>query len=64
MEDMQEKIQILIKEKKMNELHKMLASINSADFPSLFEKLEEDEILIIYRLLSKEKAAEVFAEID
>ena len=61
---MQEKIVELIKEKKINELHTMLGSINSADFPSLFEELEEEYIVIIYRLLSKEKAAEVFAELD
>ena len=64
MEEMQEKIRKLIKEKKLNELHSVLDAINSADFPSLFEELEEDEILIIYRLLTKEKAAEVFAELD
>ena len=67
MEEMQEvfeKIQELIKKKKMNELHSMLGTINSADFPSLFEELKEEEIVIIYRLLSKEKAAEIFAELD
>lgn len=64
MEEIFEKIQELIKEKKINELHNVLEDINSADFPSLFEELEEEQILIIYRLLSKEKAAEVFAELD
>jgi magnesium transporter len=64
MEEMQEKIKNLIKEKKMNELHRTLEEINSADFPSLFEDFEEDQIVIIYRLLTKEKAAEVFAELD
>ncbi len=63
-QDLQEKIKKLIKEKKINELHNMLENINSADFPSLFEELEEEEILIIYRLLTKVKAAEVFAELD
>ncbi len=57
-------IQNLIKEKKISELHSMLDTINSADFPSLFEELEEEEIVIIYRLLTKEKAAEIFAELD
>ena len=36
MKEMQEKIQQLIKEKRINELHKLLEEINSADFPSLF----------------------------
>ena len=64
MEDEKDKIEELIKTKKINELHQMLENINSADFPSLFEELEEEQILIIYRLLTKEKAAEVFAELD
>lgn len=64
MEELQEKIEHLIKEKKINELRTMLEEVNSADFPSIFEELDEEKILIIYRILSKEKAAEVFAELD
>ena len=63
-ERIKEKIEELIKNKKINELHTLLEDINSADFPSLFEELDEDQIVIIYRLLAKEKAAEVFAELD
>ncbi|MCI9063900.1 MAG: magnesium transporter [Clostridia bacterium] len=59
-----EKIVELIKEKKINELHEMLEDINSADFPALFEEVNQENVIIIYRLLSKEKAAEVFAELD
>ena len=58
---MEEKILELIENQRLNELRKYLETINSADFPSLFEELEEDKILIIYRILSKEKAASVFA---
>ena len=61
---MEEKILELIENQRLNELRKYLENINSADFPSLFEELEEDKILIIYRILSKEKAASVFAELD
>lgn len=61
---MKEKIQKLIEEQKFNELREYLMTMNSADFPSLFEDLEEDKILIIYRILPKEKAASVFAELD
>lgn len=63
-EELIEQILKLVEEKKINDLRKVLESINSADFPSLFEKLEEDKILVIYRVLSKEKAASVFAELD
>lgn len=59
-----EKILNFIENKKFNDLRKYLENVNSADFPSMFEELEEEQILLIYRLLSKEQAAEVFAEID
>ena len=64
-ENLVEKIEELIKNKKISKLREMLESINSADFPSLFEELEEeDNMVIIYRLLPKDKAAEVFVELD
>ena len=59
-----EKIIELIQYKEINKLHDLLEDINSADFPSLFEELTHENVLVIYRLLSKEKAAEVFAELD
>ena len=64
MENLHEKIEELIDNKKINELHKLLDEINSADFPSLLEDFEEEKRLVIYRLLTKSKAAEVFAELD
>lgn len=59
-----EKILNFIENKKFNDLREYLENVNSADFPSMFEEVEEEHILLIYRLLSKEKAAEVFAELD
>ena len=59
-----EEILELIEEKKKNQLHYILEDINSADFPALFEELDEEKTIVIYRLLSKEKASEVFAELD
>lgn len=53
-----------IEERRFNDLRKYLESLNSADFPSLFEEIDVDKIIVIYRILSKEKAAEVFAELD
>lgn len=63
-ENIIEKIVDLIEKKKMNKLHEVLEDVNCADFPALFEEVNEEDIVIIYRLLSKEKAAEVFAELD
>ncbi len=64
-EAMIEQIQQLIKERKMTKLHELLEDVNSADFPTLFEELDNDEdMVIIYRLLSKDKASDVFVELD
>ncbi len=55
----------LIEAKKLKELKIYLETINSADFPSIFEEIDDHEkTIMIYRLLAKEKAAEVFVELD
>ena len=60
-----EQIDELVKTKKIAKLREVLKDINSADFPTLFEELDDDEqMIIIYRLLPKDKAAEVFVELD
>lgn len=64
-ENIIEQIQELIKNRKIAQLRELLENINSADFPSLFEELDNDEIMVvIYRLLSKDKASDVFVELD
>ena len=65
MEELIETIQDLIKNRKIGKLREVLEDINSADFPSLFEELDDDEqMVIIYRLLPKDKASDVFVELD
>lgn len=64
MEETIDEIKGLIENKKVNQLHEKLENMNSADFPTLFEELDEEKVIVIYRLLSKEKASEVFAELD
>ena len=59
-----DKILDLIQYKQMNKLHDLLEEINYADFPAIFEELDDEYIIIIFRLLSKDKAAEVFVELD
>lgn len=59
-----EEILELIETKNMAKLHQKLENMNSADFPALFDELDEERSIVIYRLLSKEKASEVFAELD
>ncbi len=54
----------LIEYKKIKQLREFLDNINEADFPMIFKELDDEKIIMVYRLLSKEKAAEVFVELD
>jgi len=63
-EEMIEKVISLITEKKLNELKEYLIHLNSADFPSIFEKLTDEQMVIVFRILPKDKAGEVFVELD
>lgn len=54
-------LEALVKEKKFSELQKELHTMQVADIAEFFDILESKMILLIFRLLSKEKAAEVFS---
>lgn len=54
----------LINNKKIKQLRELLDNINDADFPDILNNLDEDKTIMVYRLLSKEKAANVFVELD
>ena len=45
---MKEEVEKFIEEKRFNDLRKYLESMNSADFPSLFEEIEQEKIIVIY----------------
>ncbi len=64
MEKILEEMLNLIENQKFNDLREYLKQVNSADFPSLFEELDKEKMILVYRILPKEKAAEVFAELD
>ncbi len=64
MEEKVIEIKDLLKAKRFSELKEYLKEINSVDISSLFDELKGEEIILIYRLLEKEKAAEVFTELD
>ena len=64
LENIVEELTNLIENKKISKLHKFLENINSPDFPSILENIDEEKVIIVYRLLSKEKAAEVFVELE
>lgn len=60
-----EKIQELIEGKKLNELRAVLNDINSVDISVILEELSEEldkeKLLIAFRILTKERAGEVFS---
>ncbi len=64
---MQEKvisIRELLENKQYSKLKEYLKEVNSVDISAFFDELSEEEIIIVYRLLNKEVAAEVFTELD
>ncbi len=54
----------LLNEKKYLTLREILVTMNPNDIAGLFDALEEQRIPVMYRLLPKELAAEVFVEME
>lgn len=61
---MEEKIFELIEGKKFGLLKGMLSEMNPADLAHIFEEVPEKDLPVIFRILPKELAAEVFVEMD
>ncbi len=61
---MQERILELLEEKKYTELKNILNEENSADIGEYLEAVPLGQLIIVFRLLPKELAAEVFVEMD
>lgn len=61
---MQEKILAILKEKKYTRLRKMLSEMNSADIAVILEEIPQKELPVIFRILPKVLAAEVFVEME
>ena len=59
-----EEISELIKERRFSELKVYLNETNPADIAELLNELQREQYLILYRLLPKELAAEVFVDLD
>lgn len=64
MEEVYEKIKSLISEKKFGELRKVLEEITPQDIAIFLQKLPEAEMILAFRILPKETAAETFVEMD
>ncbi len=61
---MQERILELLEEKKFSELKNILTEENSADIGEYLEAVPLGQLIIVFRLLPKELAAEVFVEME
>ena len=62
-DELLEKIEELITRKRYAELRDMLLPMEAADIASLCEDLD-DKVPLVFRLLPKELAAEVFVELN
>ncbi|MBR5246150.1 MAG: magnesium transporter [Clostridia bacterium] len=54
----------LLRNKKWKELKEILDEMNEQDIAELFMELEERDLTLVYRLLNKELAAEVFVNME
>jgi len=57
-------VEDLIERKDWNALKEALSEIDVHDIAELLENLDEKEAVIVFRLVSKDKASDVFAELD
>ena len=54
----------MLQEKKYTTLRDILTTMNPSDIAAVFDGIEEDRIPLLFRLLPKEQAAEVFVEME
>ncbi len=59
-----EELKNLIESRQWRQIKNILADINAIDIVDIWENLSEEDILILFRLLKKEKAADVFTELE
>lgn len=61
---MQDRIIELLENRKLSELKCLLSEENPADIVSYLENIPQNELIIVFRILPKELAAETFVEMD
>ena len=59
-----EEVRNLLENKKFNILKEELKEMNSADIPSLLEDLEKEQVVKLFRILSKEQAGQAFSYME
>ena len=60
----EETIRELLEQKRYRDIRGMLADTDPADIALILEELDEHERAVVFRLLSKDQAAETFVELD
>ena len=63
-EELLEKIEDLVGRKRYSDLRDLLLPLEGADIAAVMEDLQEHDLPLVFRLLPKEQAAEVFVELD
>ena len=61
---MKEKIQALINEKKFSEIREEFRNLNNVEISDLLNQFDKSELIIIFRLLSKDQSADVFSYLE
>ena len=61
---MKRKMKLLLEQKRYNELWALLKEMNSADIAEAFAEIDETQMIVAYRLLSKDKAIDVFTDLE
>ncbi len=60
----EDEILALLKERKFSVLKPLLSSMNEIDLAEVFESTEEEDLPVLFRILPKDLAADMFVEID
>lgn len=61
---MENQIMTLLNEKSLSRLRQVLVDMNPADIAVLMEEIDKKDLLVVFRILPKELAAEVFVEME
>lgn len=62
--ELKEEFTQLLEERRYNNVRQKLSELNVVDIAALLEEMEEEQVPVLYRLLPKEMAAEVFAYME
>ena len=59
-----ERIEVLLDERRFKELKEQLETMHPVDIVDVLNELEERQMILVFRLLAKEEAAEVFTDME